>query len=248
MRGVARWALLCEPGLIRGGDGPTRRQPFNVTTLDGCEVMLLDHMDQVQVDDVKNSKLFIGTSRALLWELRRAWCAILTPSGIVDRRPVLRVGVHSRLQQLRHHGGVQATPHARLLRLRVLPVSWSNAAQFIWSLRDLSPLAPMSRYSLTDPIIETSTRCQFAPFNGAYPGIADHFRKAYLEPDNNHWKNVFDFNKDEDSDRLPKPHWTLLEESSWTDWHVAVDGVAPDPNPVSKTAAAPAAKAIGGTW
>ena len=101
-------------------------------------------------------------------------------------------------------------------------------------------------YSLTDPIIETSTRCQFAPFNGAYKGIADHFRKAHLEADNNHWKNVFDFNEDEDSDRLPKPHWTLLPESEWVDWHVTVDGVAADPNPVDKTNAAPPAKAIDG--
>ena len=36
------------------------RQPFNLTTLRGCEVMLLDHSDQVQVDDVADSRLFIG--------------------------------------------------------------------------------------------------------------------------------------------------------------------------------------------
>ena len=48
----------------------------------------------------------------------------------------------------------------------------------------------------------------FGPFNGAYPGLAQHFRKANLDPLHNHWKRVFDFSKDDMS--LPNPHWSLM--------------------------------------
>jgi len=50
------------------------RQPFNLTNLDNCEVMLLDHSDQVQVDVVKNSKLFIGMWRVVSWEMSCLCC------------------------------------------------------------------------------------------------------------------------------------------------------------------------------
>lgn len=70
-------------------------------------------------------------------------------------------------------------------------------------------------YSLTDPIIETSQQMSFAPFNGAYCGlervrkqrscfpfsycsptscVLQHFADARLEPTNNHWSQIYDFN------------------------------------------------------
>ncbi len=36
---------------------------MNLQNLDNCVVKLLDHSETVQVDYVKNSKIFIGTSR-----------------------------------------------------------------------------------------------------------------------------------------------------------------------------------------
>lgn len=64
----------------------------------------------------------------------------------------------------------------------------------------------MSLYSLTDPIIETSTGMQFAPFNGAYAGIQQHFNDARLEPNNNHWSQIYDFN---DPDKTGV-NWSLM--------------------------------------
>jgi hypothetical protein len=61
-------------------------------------------------------------------------------------------------------------------------------------------------YSLTDPIIETSQQIQFAPFNGAYHGIKQHFEAAHLEPTNNHWSQVYDFN---DPDKSGK-NWSIM--------------------------------------
>ncbi len=36
------------------------RQPFNITNVNNCTVMLLDHSNQIQIDKVKNSKVFVG--------------------------------------------------------------------------------------------------------------------------------------------------------------------------------------------
>lgn len=41
--------LIKSPGSIEG-------QPFDISDLDECEVLLLDHSDQVQIDNVKNSR------------------------------------------------------------------------------------------------------------------------------------------------------------------------------------------------
>lgn len=86
-------------------------------------------------------------------------------------------------------------------------------------------------YSLTDPIIETSQQMKFAPFNGAYNGIervreawkhahelcrlrltaglfvgGQHFDEARLEPTNNHWSQVYDFNDPDKSG----DNWKLM--------------------------------------
>ncbi|KAJ0403099.1 hypothetical protein ATCC90586_001277 [Pythium insidiosum] len=45
--------LVKAPGKIAG-------QPFDLSDLDQCQVLLLDQCDQVQVDNVTNSRLFIG--------------------------------------------------------------------------------------------------------------------------------------------------------------------------------------------
>lgn len=73
-------------------------------------------------------------------------------------------------------------------------------------------------YSKTDPVIETSSWLKFAPFNASYPGLTQQFRSANLPPDDDHWLKIFDFNKDDD--KVPEPHWLLLEKPAWTEWAV----------------------------
>jgi len=36
------------------------RQPFDLADLENCQVLLLDHCDQVQVDNLVNCRVFIG--------------------------------------------------------------------------------------------------------------------------------------------------------------------------------------------
>ena len=43
------------PGSVQG-------QPIEISNLINCEAQVLDHCDQVQIDDVKDSKVFIGAS------------------------------------------------------------------------------------------------------------------------------------------------------------------------------------------
>nr|CCA26427.1 conserved hypothetical protein [Albugo laibachii Nc14] len=54
-RNKAQETLIKGPGSICG-------QPFDVSDLKDCVVMLLDHTDQVQVDHVAATKMFLGPS------------------------------------------------------------------------------------------------------------------------------------------------------------------------------------------
>jgi len=46
-------------------------------------------------------------------------------------------------------------------------------------------------------------RMRFAPFNGKFAGLPSCFKRAGLDPNENHWNCVFDFNKDDSS--IPTP-------------------------------------------
>lgn len=48
------------------------RQQFNMSNLEDCEVLLLDHSETVQVDEVRNCRIFIGTGCLLLCAC--VWC------------------------------------------------------------------------------------------------------------------------------------------------------------------------------
>ena len=93
-------------------------------------------------------------------------------------------------------------------------------------------------YSKTDPIIESSSGMRFAPFNGAYAGQGQHFAAANLQPENNHWSNVYDFNKGDTA--YPEPHWELLPRSQWKQWTVPSEAGQPPPeNPVDPDSGMP---------
>jgi protein XRP2 len=89
----------------------------------------------------------------------------------------------------------------------------------------------ISLYTKTEPIVETSTGMRFYPYRCAYPGQTEHFAKANLIPDNNHWCNVFDFNAGDAS--IPEPHWSLVPESDegWAEWRIT-EGEGEPENPV----------------
>jgi len=70
----------------------------------------------------------------------------------------------------------------------------------------------------TDPVIERSTDLIFSPFNGSYHGLRKHCDKAGLNPNDNHWRLIFDFNKDGSGGYgVPGPHHKLNEKKA-EDW------------------------------
>jgi len=64
-------------------------------------------------------------------------------------------------------------------------------------------------YSKTEPIIETSSKMSFAPFNGAFPGHKEAMLNANLIPDHNLWFAVYDFNDPAATGK----NWRLLSQS-----------------------------------
>eukprot|EP01028_Stygiella_incarcerata_P002943 TRINITY_DN15627_c0_g1_i1.p2 TRINITY_DN15627_c0_g1~~TRINITY_DN15627_c0_g1_i1.p2 ORF type:complete len:940 (-),score=264.97 TRINITY_DN15627_c0_g1_i1:3054-5615(-) len=68
-------------------------------------------------------------------------------------------------------------------------------------------------YAMNEPIVETSTEMRFAPWNVAYEGQRTHFDKAGLDPTDNKWDKIFDFNKDDGT--IPQPHWLIEPKNGW---------------------------------
>ncbi|CAK4079406.1 unnamed protein product [Aphanomyces euteiches] len=125
------------PGQIQG-------QPFDLADLENCQVFLLDHCDQVQIDNLVNCRVYVGPCSESVF-VRNCQNCFFTIA----------------CKQLR--------------------------------TRDCSQIQ-VSLYSLTDPIIETSNNVLFSTFNAAYYGLRQQFTAANLEPENNHWTQVYDFN------------------------------------------------------
>lgn len=98
-------------------------------------------------------------------------------------------------------------------------------------------------YSQTDPIIETSSAMRFAPFNGAYNGLRQHFMAARLDPTNNHWSRVYDFN---DPDKSGANWCIIAQEQEMQPWSLQLndvipgieDQLGPPENPVARDAQA----------
>jgi len=99
-------------------------------------------------------------------------------------------------------------------------------------------------YCATEPVIETSTRLRFAPYNAAYPQLGSHFTSANLAPAGNLWYAVYDFNGAEPD---AAEHWMELPESEWKPWILPIRGergkdLGEPENPVPRDARAPLPK------
>jgi len=69
-------------------------------------------------------------------------------------------------------------------------------------------------YCNSDPAIEYSSELVFGPYNFSYPLQDTHFAAAKLNPSNDKWSQVFDFNKTDEE------HWRLMrpEEFKLMQW------------------------------
>lgn len=160
-------SVMKIPGDISG-------QPFDLADNSNCEIMLLDHTDQVQVDQLTNCRVFIASASESVF-IRNCTDCVFTVA----------------CKQLR--------------------------------TRDCEK-CDFYLYSQTDPIIETSNAMRFAPFNGAYNGLRSHFEAARLDPTNNHWARVYDFN---DPDKSGS-HWSVMTpEQESPPWIISLEETIP---------------------
>jgi len=82
--------------------------------------------------------------------------------------------------------------------------------------------------SCTDPIIERSTDLTFTPYNGCWHGQRKHFEDAKLDPNDNHWRLIFDFNKNgKDNYGVPDPHYKCVEGKP-EEWKISLKGECGD--------------------
>ena len=162
--------LIKKPGDIEG-------QPFALNELEDCEVLLLDHAEQVTVDLLKNCKVFIGPSCESVFFRDCQDCDVFVACKQLRCRDCHRCNI--------------------------------------------------SLFSLSEPVVETSSLIAFSPFGGAYGGLASKFQAANLDPEKNQWSRVFDFNKGDAS--IPEPHWSIVEQGDWPTWVISDFGEPENP-------------------
>ena len=81
----------------------------------------------------------------------------------------------------------------------------------------------------SDPTIEYSDQLQFGPYNFAYPLLEEHLSQAKLEVEDDHWSQVFDFNREEG-----KQHWSLQNPASFKATEYSLEGLEAPSNPVPR--------------
>ena len=62
----------------------------------------------------------------------------------------------------------------------------------------------------SDPTIEYSDDLQFGPYNFAYPLLDEHLSAAKLQVEDDHWSQIFDFNREEGVQ-----HWALQNPANF---------------------------------
>ena len=144
------------PGSIGG-------QMYDIADCEDTELVVMDHCEQVQIDQVKNSKIFVGACESSMFIRNCEDCTFYIA--------------------------------CRQLRLREV----KNCKFFCFSTAEVH--------------IEYSSGCQFAPFNGGYPGQAEHLEAAKLPyTSHNLWYDIFDHN----DPAKTKENWSILPESEYT--------------------------------
>ncbi|GMI53876.1 hypothetical protein ScalyP_jg1359 [Parmales sp. scaly parma] len=133
-------------------------QAFDISDCSGCNLQVLDHTDMCQIDNVKDSKIFIAAANDSVFVRDCSDCVI--------------------------------TIACKQLRTR----DCHNCTFYL--------------YAKTEPIIETSSGMQFAPFNGAFKGHERSMLDAGLIPTHNLWFAVYDFNDDAKTGN----NWKIMDE------------------------------------
>lgn len=177
-----------------------------------CEVHLMDYTAQVQVDDCINCKIFIGPVVGSAFFRDCSNCTVTVACNQVNPVPsspfphlsltLVVQAIHPRHDTCGHSTPARASSVTHTLaRARML------AHQF--RTRDCRDLR-VSLYCSSNPSIETTSGLTLSSWNGAYPGLTSHFEKAKLDPANNTWQAVYDFNQGEEVHGAIT-HWAFAE-------------------------------------
>jgi hypothetical protein len=81
----------------------------------------------------------------------------------------------------------------------------------------------------SDPTIEYSDELQFGPYNFAYPKLDEHLAQAKLQVEDDHWSQIFDFNREEGSQ-----HWSLQNPANFKAEEYSLEGFDAPVNPVPR--------------
>lgn len=79
----------------------------------------------------------------------------------------------------------------------------------------------------SDPTIEDSDQLIFGPYNFAYPLFEQHISEAKLNFEDDHWSQIFDFNREEGVQ-----HWAVQDPSQYKRESYPLEGFAEPSNPV----------------
>lgn len=94
-------------------------------------------------------------------------------------------------------------------------------------LKTTHPRQHPGLYCATQPSITASTNIKFSCWNGAYPGLTQHFAAASLDPKSNNWNKVYDGSAEDGA----APNFVIIEELS-SYWEVPLEGAGAADNPV----------------
>lgn len=128
--------MLLAAGLVRRAP-IVSGQGFEIENVKNCTIMVLDHSEQVQIDAVEDSKIFIG-----------ACCSSVF---------------------IRDCKNCTFTVACKQLRTR-----------------DCDNIE-INLFCISEPVVEATTNARIHPFNGSYAGIADSFKAANLNVEQNTW-------------------------------------------------------------
>jgi hypothetical protein len=142
-------------------------QPFELEKLHSCDVLLLDHTEAIQADELENCRFVIRFAVALLVGCNHISLTFWISLVLLSHRVLIGACCDSVF--VRNCTGCTFTIACKQLRTR--------------------DCVGCTFYLLcnTEPVIETSTDIAVAPLNACYPGLLEHVAAAGLDPKLNLW-------------------------------------------------------------
>jgi protein XRP2 len=160
-RGLTNETKIKQPDSCQG-------QPFDMIDCKGCTLVVADNTDQIQIDNCQGSKIFLAASSESLFIRDCSDCVIYCCVKQLRTRDCKNCEFVSQPSPPRppRSNPLTLPPHS-------LACSLVQGTFYL--------------HCKTEPIIETSSGMNFAPFDGGYNGHAAALGRANLIPNYNLW-------------------------------------------------------------